>query len=53
MHVWYRMHNIISDEEWLKLPKRERERERERENLAEIKALMNEWCRLGVQCKYG
>ena len=36
MHVWYRMHNIISDEEWLKQYWAwERERERERENPAQ------------------
>ena len=42
MHVWYRMHNIISDEEWLKQywacereGEKEREGERERENPAQ------------------
>ena len=38
MHVWYRMHNIISDEEWVKqywAREGERERERERENPAQ------------------
>ena len=34
MHVWYRMHNIISDEEWLKQYWAwEREREREKEKI--------------------